>query len=139
MITSPPMAHDEVGALQLAIGGVGGAFAGSGAGSAVGIAVGAAVCRAPDRGWCTLTYGLGGALAGLAVGTPVGVHLANRGRGNLALTTVGTIAASAALLAIGSTLTRGNGPPFVLTIPFEIGTAIPLERYIERHRLRAEY
>ncbi len=134
--TPPPITRDEVGALHLAIGGIKGAAAGTGVGLPLGFVTGAIGCRATDRSWCILTYGLGGALAGLIVGTPVGVHLANRGSGNLALTTVGSIAATSALLALGSTLTRGNGPPIILTLPFEIGTAIPIERYIERRRER---
>lgn len=132
VITSRPVANDEIPTLDLAIGGVKGAFAGAGAGALLGLGVGAIGCHASARDWCTLTYGLGGALAGQFVGTPVGVHLANHRRGNVVLTTVGSVTATLALLAVGSTFTRGNGAPFILTMPFEIGAAIPIERYIER-------
>jgi outer membrane lipoprotein SlyB len=137
-ITSPPITRDEVGTIHLISGGARGAFVGVGAGSVIGLGAGAIGCRGSERSWCTLTYTLGGALAGGVIGTPIGVHTANESRGNLAATTIGSIAATVALLTVGSTLTHGNGAPLVLTIPLEIGTAIPIERYFERRSGRTE-
>ena len=134
VLTSPPVTRDEVGTLRLAIGGVSGGFAGAGLGLGTGLLVGRASCRSGpnSRDFCGLADGLAGGLAGLTVGTPIGVHLANHRLGNGIFTVIGSITATAALLALSSTLTQGNGPPFVLMLPFEIGTAIPIERHTER-------
>ena len=138
VVTMRPIAQDEASTPRLVIGGISGAFAGMGAGAGVGLLAGAAGCRSSgqnSRDMCGLTYGLGGALAGLVIGAPIGVHLANHRRGSAILTVIGSVAATAALLAVGSTLKHGSGPAFVLMLPFEIGMAIPIERDISWSRV----
>ena len=132
VITSAPIVQDEISTVHLVTGGVAGAFAGAGFGISAGVIAGAVGCRASGGARCELTYGLSGALAGFVIGAPIGVHVANQRRGNAAATVLGSVAATAALLALGSTLTRHNGAPFVLTLPFDIGAAVAIARHTSR-------
>jgi len=87
--------------------------------------------RSPVEQTEILGYVIAGAFVGEAIFLPIGVHIGNKGRGNLWLDLLTSVAVAGAGLAVASAISNGNidNALYLLPIPLlQIGATITVER-----------